>query len=162
MCPLKFISVVPGNNQTQLLTPGFKGGFTGGLMSFELVLPSFFFSPLRALNSPVGGGKVLWEVETDDRCRKKAAITRRRRTEPFVGCHQGRPWGLRRALNMSGSSDTQSQRREQPRPFTWLLPESHFLWNPDPIQNNNYYNDKVQENPHWLALIHSCSSTSFS
>lgn len=53
----------------------------------------------------MGRAKVLWEVETDDQCRKKAAITRRRRTEPFVGCHQG----PRHALNMSGRPDTQSQ-----------------------------------------------------
>lgn len=76
-------------------------------MSFELVL--IFFFTLRALHSLVGGVKVLWEVETDHQCRKKAAITRRRRSEPFVGCHQGRPQGPRHALNMSGSRDTQSQ-----------------------------------------------------
>lgn len=58
LCPVKFVSVVPVNNQTHLLTPGFKAGFIGGLVSFELILLSFFFSPLRALHSPVGGVKM--------------------------------------------------------------------------------------------------------
>lgn len=147
-------------------------------MSFELVLLSFFFfSPLRALHSPVGRVKVLWEVETDDQCRKKAAITRRRRTEPFGGCHQG----PRHALNMSGRPDTQSQ-TSLSRATPWLASpcaprsEENGRGLSLDFRQREIFSGiqiglkiiiiiiiiKCRKTSRWLAPNHSCSPTSFS